>query len=171
LARPPQTKLNRTAIHIWRPTIKGVEITSKEQLQEIINTEYPSLKRNSDFSNLHHDAKIHLDLITKLEGKEYLDIKTRNMLIDEFSISYRKMTNWAQAARQPRLYYLIENSISKTEAQDKINNIFQENNGIHDETQSRWNNVWRNSCSDFRKIWSFLLQGKSAYKHQKKEEN
>lgn len=130
MARPPQTTMNRTAIHIWRPIIKSVQITSKEQLQEIINTEYPGLKRSPDFSNLHHDAEIHLDLITKLERKEYLEIETRNLLIDEFGISYRKMTTWAQAARQPRLYYLIENSISKTEAQDKINNIIQENNGI-----------------------------------------
>jgi len=116
LARPPQTTKNRTAIHIWRPIIKGVQNTSKEQIQEIINTEYPGLKRNPDFSNLHHDAEIRLDLITKLEGKAYLEIETRNLLIDEFGISYRKMTTWAQAARQPRLYYLIKNSTSKKEA-------------------------------------------------------
>lgn len=130
MSRPHETTSNRISIHIWHPTIKGTQVKSKEQLHEIINTKYPGIKINPDFPNLLYDAEIHLDIIRRLEAKNNIEIDTRNLLFDEFDITYKKMTTWTQAARQPRLYYLIDNSIPKTEAQESIRKINQENNGL-----------------------------------------
>ena len=131
MSRPQETTSNRISIHIWHPTIKGTQVTSKEQLHEIINTKYPGIKINPDFTNLLCDAEMHLNIIRRLEAKNYIEIDTRNLLFDEFDITYKKMTTWTQAARQPRLYYLIDNSIPKTEAQERISKINQENNGLY----------------------------------------
>ncbi|MFX0078548.1 MAG: hypothetical protein ACFE8O_04855 [Candidatus Hermodarchaeota archaeon] len=130
MSRLHETTSNRISIHIWHPTIKGTQVKSKEQLHEIINTKYPGIKINPDFPNLLYDAEIHLDIIRRLEAKNNIEIDTRNLLFDEFDITYKKMTTWTQAARQPRLYYLIDNSIPKTEAQESIRKINQENNGL-----------------------------------------
>lgn len=125
-----KTPLDCTSIHIWRPTIKGTQITSKEQLHEIINTNYPGIKTKPEFSILLYDAEIHLAIIRRLKEINYFETDTRNLLMDEFDITYRKLVTWTQAARQPRLYYLIDNSIPKIEAQESIRKIFRENNGL-----------------------------------------
>jgi hypothetical protein len=126
--RSAQPPTKPTPISIWHPHIHDTPVTSKEHLHQILTHEYPGLQRNPDYPQLLRDAEHHLHLITLLQGRTHLHRGDRTHLAKEIGITRHKLTAWAQHARPPRLYYLLQRSLSKPQASTKLAKIHQENN-------------------------------------------
>ncbi len=127
--QPPKPR-DQAPINYWTPTINTTPITSIPHLHQILQTEYPGLQRNPNYTNWLHDAETHLTLITHLQDQTHLERGDRKRLGEELGITRQKFTAWAQEARKPRLYYEIEKSLSKSGATKKIQKLQQDNNGI-----------------------------------------
>ncbi|MFX0168919.1 MAG: LAGLIDADG family homing endonuclease [Candidatus Hodarchaeota archaeon] len=117
-------------INLWHPTINTTPIPSIDHLHQILDTDYPGLKRNPQYTEWLTDAETHLQLIQHLQGKTHLQRGDRQRLGEALGITRQKFTAWAQDARQPRLYYELTRMLSKTEAQTKITQLHGENHGI-----------------------------------------
>jgi len=128
--RKGRKRQGQSQIRIWQPQIGGTPITSKTQLHHIINREYPGLKRNPSLPKLLKDAEHHLTLHHKLRGKTRLQRGDLTRLARQTGLPRQKITAWIYG-RKPRLYHLIEHSISRTEAQAKLAEIHHQNNGLH----------------------------------------
>lgn len=125
---PPAIKAPQ--IYLWHPQIQDTPITNKVHLHQILEQEYLGLKRNREYFQLLRDAEHHLALIQRLKDRTHLHRGERTTLAKQLGISRQKFTAWAQDARPPRLYYLLERSISKTQAHTKLTQIHHENNSI-----------------------------------------
>jgi hypothetical protein len=120
-----------TPIRVPHPDIHDTPITSTEQLLRLITHDYPGLTRNPQFPQLLTDAQKHLTLITLLHNEHSLRRGDLTRLARAVGTSRQRVTAYVQAARKPRLYYLIEHSLAKTDAHTKLATINRENNGLH----------------------------------------
>ena len=59
-------------IRIWQPRVKKKLITTEEELDLLIENEFPGLKRNPRFKKLLSDAKLHLALNKKFVDRQFL---------------------------------------------------------------------------------------------------
>ncbi len=123
-------------VNIWQPRIGDVFIKEIEQLHSIIDKEYPGIKRNPQFYKLLNDAELHLYLALELQNKErlrkgyltHLAKETRRLRTIDTQLVL--VTAYVKNARRPRLYRILENTFSRTQALVKITDLNQENNGI-----------------------------------------
>lgn len=125
-----QEPSRHTPIHIWHPHIGDTPITDKDQLHHLINDQYPGLTRNPHFLLLLTDAETHLALIAQLRNQRDLQRGDRTHLARQVGVKRQLVTAYIQDARKPRLYYLIEHSLAKSEAHAKLEAILRGNNGI-----------------------------------------
>jgi transposase-like protein len=119
-----------TPIRIWHPDIHDTSITSAEQLLCLITQDYPGLTRNPQFPQLLTDAQKHLTLITLLHNEHNLRRGDFTRLARAVGASRQRVTAWVQQARPPRLYYVIEHSLAKSDAHTKLARIHCDNDGI-----------------------------------------
>jgi hypothetical protein len=126
--KPPR---DHAPINLWNPNINTTPITSIPHLHQLLQTDYPGLQSNPNYTTWLHDAETHLTLIHHLKGKTHLQRGDRKHLGKALGITRQKFTAWAQDARKPRLYYEIERSISKINAELALKQIYEENNEIN----------------------------------------
>jgi transcriptional regulator with XRE-family HTH domain len=119
-----------TPIRIWHPTIHGTPITTAKHLHHVITNQYPGLTRNPHFPQLLTDAKTHLTLITLLGREHRLRRGDFTRLARQVAASRQLVTAYIHQARQPRLYYLIEHTLTKTDAHARLALIQREGNGL-----------------------------------------
>lgn len=127
----PQPKpRDHVPINFLHPQIGETPITSKDHLNHILNTEYPGLQRNPNYKQWVKDAETHLQLIHHLKNKTHLERGDRKRIGNEIGIGRQKFTAWAQEARRPRLYYELDRILSRTQAQETISKLHEENHGL-----------------------------------------
>ncbi len=117
-------------IRFWQPRIKDVLINSIGQLCAIIKKDYPSLKRHIEFPKQLVDAKLHFALIQHVRRKSYLQRGEITCLAKQNNCTVQKAAAYLRDAWRPRLYYTIERSLPKSEAERRIAKILKKNHGI-----------------------------------------
>ena len=122
--------LSKKRISIWFPKIGKRTIDRKESLHDIIENDYPGIKRNPHFLKLVTDAENHLILIKKISGSIKLKRGDLSRLARELNFSIQTTYSFLFCQGRPRLYHLIGLCISKTKAQIKLSEIENENCGV-----------------------------------------
>ena len=74
-------------IRIWQPRFKKRLITTEEELDLLIEKEFPGLKRNPRFNKLLLDAKLHHALSKKIVDRQFLKPRELTCLVHEFSMN------------------------------------------------------------------------------------
>ncbi len=117
-------------IRLWQPIVDGERINTIEKLRLIINKDYPGLKEKPQFELLMKDAEDHLFLITKLRGTQSLYSGFIPKLTQNVCLSYERVRRYIRRGVRPRIYRIIEDSISITEANKCLSRVYYENKGI-----------------------------------------
>lgn len=127
-------------IRIWQPRFKKRLITTEEELDLLIEKEFPGLKRNPRFNKLLLDAKLHHALSKKLVDRQFLKPRELTCLVHEFSMNREEnekfqtlrllISDYVRNSVKPRLYCLLEQAVSKTKSRRKIIAIHKKNNGV-----------------------------------------
>jgi hypothetical protein len=122
-------------IRNWQPRIGDIRITSKEQLRTIIAEEYPGFRGHQRFDELLADAELHLDLLERLRGQRSLRLDEVRQFVEDrkganLQAGRRLITAYTRHASRPRLYWLIDRALSKTEARARIKRVHEWNRGI-----------------------------------------
>ncbi|MFX1577399.1 MAG: hypothetical protein ACFFCF_09495 [Promethearchaeota archaeon] len=127
---------DEASIRLWKPQVSHHTIKTKQGLHTLIDSEYPGLKRNPKFFELISDAELHLDVIKKFEDKA--TIQRREIILIIWQINNHKtysanrqfVTGLVKDGKRPRLYWYIEQSVSKTEAKNRLAELKSENSGL-----------------------------------------
>ncbi|MFX1565060.1 MAG: LAGLIDADG family homing endonuclease [Promethearchaeota archaeon] len=115
-------------------------ITSDIQIHSIIDNDFPGLKRNPNFRKLLSDAKLHLALYQEFSDRKTIfageltrvtrDVCKKREREGNFQTLRLLISDYVKKCTKPRLYYLFEQAVSKTESQGKIDAINKTNNYV-----------------------------------------
>lgn len=117
-------------IRLWRPFVDGKQIDSIEKLYLLIDGEYPRLKENPQFELLIKDAQDHLFLVTELRAIQSLDQGDISKLTQQVCLSYEQVRRYIRRGVRPKIYRILDDSISVTKAKECLSRVYYENTGI-----------------------------------------
>ncbi|MFX1405032.1 MAG: hypothetical protein ACFE9D_11295 [Promethearchaeota archaeon] len=131
-------------IQIWYPTISTIPITNKAHLHTLIITEYPHLTIHPNYPKLLTDAERHLDIIDQLKDESNLYHGDISHLARILGVNRTIIYRHVRQALKPRLYWYIDNAISKTQASHQLTEIHTTNTHIQSLTdlQNRLNTYY-----------------------------
>ncbi len=125
------TSTSTQPINIWHPRIHHTSIVSKSHLRTLIHTEYPHLTQHPKYPKFITDAERHLNIITQLQDKTHLNHGDIAHLAHTLGITRTIIYRHVRQALKPRLYWFLENAISKTQARHHLIEIHKTNTNIH----------------------------------------
>lgn len=123
--------MSRKRIHLWQPNINGIKISNIDQLIDIINREYPCLKRYPIFPTLLSQAKSHLELFNRLCKVPFLTRGELTKFSRELGVKRSLVSVFVTKAGRPRLYFYIERCVPKTQIALKLQKLHFRNRAIN----------------------------------------
>ncbi|MCF2136240.1 MAG: hypothetical protein K9W43_03285 [Candidatus Thorarchaeota archaeon] len=97
------------------PKLRGLTITSVKQLYELIDTEFPDMKKRKDFDQLIQRASDYLQLLDALGGQRELRRVDLYPYADSLGINRSKAVSLMFQEYAPRLFSLIKEAVSLSE--------------------------------------------------------
>ena len=126
-----------TENRLWIPRINGTPIQSLEHLHNILDSEYPGLKRNPAYAKALQDAEHHLILYILLKDTTSLPRGTLIQIARAHRYPPTQVYEYVSRGKRPYLYRLSENAVSKTEAQRRLTELHEKNTRLHSYTGIR----------------------------------
>ncbi|MHA1903259.1 MAG: LAGLIDADG family homing endonuclease [Candidatus Thorarchaeota archaeon] len=112
------------------PSVREKIIRICEDLECLIDNEFPRIIYHSEYLKLLASASLHLELLHTVEGKESIDPIELTRLSRNFGIPRKTAVNWLIKGRQPRIYRILEKAYSISEAQSVLDRILKRTNQI-----------------------------------------
>ncbi|MFX1581071.1 MAG: hypothetical protein ACFFCJ_02525 [Promethearchaeota archaeon] len=128
---PPRGGQTHSTVYLWHPTIQATPISSKAQLHHLLTTEYCALTNHPHYPKLLADAERHMAIINHLQDRIHLQHGDIAKLVRTLGVTRTIIYHHVREALKPRLYWYLENAISKTQAHTTLAQIHDTNTGIH----------------------------------------
>ena len=125
------SKIEGSEISIQYGTVRGVEVRSAEQLNQMIEDQYPTLKKKNDFQERLAEANVHLKLVEKYAGGGKLGMGAISEISRKTGVDEDSIGNWMTKGLTPRLYTYLEWAVPRSEAGINVQRIRDSNNGVH----------------------------------------
>lgn len=115
---------NDFPLKVWSPVVRGRDIQSVQQLQQILD-ELPAVRQIADFVTLLRDAERHLQVLEMVRGRTGLSRGDLTRLGARVGVPRQTVTAWVKEGRPPRLYYYVERIASQDKAVMEEERVFQ----------------------------------------------
>ncbi|KXH76221.1 MAG: hypothetical protein AM326_03290 [Candidatus Thorarchaeota archaeon SMTZ-45] len=112
------------------PEIKGVPIESEKHLRSLLAKDYKGMIDMPGADKMFHEAIVHLRIMDRLKGREFLEYGEIPRLAREFVVKKGTLDIWIRKGTTPRFYFYINQSISKSDAIEKLTKVREKNNGL-----------------------------------------
>ncbi len=122
--------LPKSRININPGEIKGVPVVAEKQLRNIITTEYQGMVDMPGFDKMLYEACVHICIMNRLQGRTSLEPGELTGLAREFNVQPGTLGVRIRDGITPRLYLHIDQSISRSDALEKMKTINDKNNGV-----------------------------------------